>query len=48
MARGPLDDLLAEAGSTRADQIVGRSIDGYTCGFPVPTLDGRDAMIAMA
>ncbi len=43
-----LDDLLAEAGiDASADQIVGRSVDGYTCGFPVSALDGRDAMIAI-
>jgi DMSO/TMAO reductase YedYZ molybdopterin-dependent catalytic subunit len=44
-----LDDLLAEAGlDPRADQIVGRSVDGYTCGFPVAALDGRDALVAIA
>ena len=44
-----LDDLLAEAGiDPAADQIVGRSIDGYSCGFPVATLDGRDALVAIA
>jgi DMSO/TMAO reductase YedYZ molybdopterin-dependent catalytic subunit len=44
-----LDGLLAEAGvDPAADQIVGRSIDGYTCGFPVATLDGRDALVAIA
>jgi DMSO/TMAO reductase YedYZ molybdopterin-dependent catalytic subunit len=43
-----LDDLLAEAGiDPAADQIVGRAVDGYTCGFPVGTLDGRDALIAI-
>ena len=43
-----LDDLLAEAGiDPAADQIVGRSVDGYTCGFPVSALDGRDALIAI-
>ncbi len=43
-----LDDLLAEAGvRPEADQIVGRSVDGYTCGFPTDTLDGRDAMVAV-
>ena len=42
-----LDDLLAEAGiDPAADQVVGRSVDGYTCGFPVAALDGRDAMVA--
>jgi DMSO/TMAO reductase YedYZ molybdopterin-dependent catalytic subunit len=43
-----LDDLLAEAGiQPGADQIVGRSVDRYTCGFPVAALDGRDAMVAL-
>jgi DMSO/TMAO reductase YedYZ molybdopterin-dependent catalytic subunit len=44
-----LDDLLAEAGiRPGADQVVGRSVDGYTCGFPVAALDGRDALVAVA
>ena len=43
-----LDDLLNEAGiKPQADQIVGRSIDGWTGGFPTEVLDGRDAMIAI-
>jgi DMSO/TMAO reductase YedYZ molybdopterin-dependent catalytic subunit len=43
-----LDDLLEEVGvDSEADQIVGRSVDGYTCGFPVSVLDGRDALIAV-
>lgn len=43
-----LDDLLAEAGiQPQADQIVGRSVDRYTCGFPVSALDGRDALVAI-
>jgi DMSO/TMAO reductase YedYZ molybdopterin-dependent catalytic subunit len=43
-----LDDLLAEAGiDPGADQIVGRSVDGYTCGFPVAALDGRGALVAI-
>ena len=43
-----LDDLLAEAGiQSAADQIVGRSVDRYTCGFPVAALDGRAAMVAV-
>jgi DMSO/TMAO reductase YedYZ molybdopterin-dependent catalytic subunit len=43
-----LDDLLDEAGvDPAADQIVGRSVDGYTCGFPVAALDGRPALIAI-
>lgn len=42
-----LDDLIRDAGvRSSADQIVGRSVDGYTCGFPVDTLDGRDALVA--
>ncbi len=44
-----LDDLLADAGlDPAADQIVGRSVDGYTCGFPVAALDGRPALVAVA
>jgi len=43
-----LDDLLDEAGlDPAADQIVGRSVDGYTCGFPVAALDGRHALVAI-
>lgn len=43
-----LDDLLAEAGiSPDADQIVGRSVDGWTSGFPTAVLDGRDALLAI-
>lgn len=44
-----LDELLAEAGiAPSADQVVGRSVDDYTCGFPVEAAtDGRDAMIAL-
>jgi DMSO/TMAO reductase YedYZ molybdopterin-dependent catalytic subunit len=31
-----------------ADQVVGRSIDGFECGFPLAAaLDGRDALIAV-
>lgn len=42
-----LDDLIREAGPlTRADQVMGYSVDGFTAGFPVAALDGRDAMIA--
>jgi DMSO/TMAO reductase YedYZ molybdopterin-dependent catalytic subunit len=45
-----LDDLLREAGPRGgADMVVGRSVDGYECGFPLENaLDGRDAMIAVA
>lgn len=44
-----LDELLVEAGvQPAADQIVGRSYDGYTCGFPVAAaMDGRDAMVVV-
>jgi DMSO/TMAO reductase YedYZ molybdopterin-dependent catalytic subunit len=43
-----LDDLLADAGiKADADQIVGRSVDGYTCGFPTAALDGRNAIVAV-
>jgi DMSO/TMAO reductase YedYZ molybdopterin-dependent catalytic subunit len=45
-----LDELLREAGPRDgADMVVGRSVDGYECGFPLDNaLDGRDAMIAVA
>lgn len=44
-----LDALLDEAGiDPNANQIVGRSVDDYTCGFPVSALDGRDALVAIA
>lgn len=43
-----LDELLAEAGiDPSADQLVGRSVDGYTCGFPIAALDGRPALVAV-
>lgn len=43
-----LDDLLEEAGiDPAADQVVGRSVDGFTAGFPTATLDGRDALVAV-
>ncbi|MEP6298887.1 MAG: molybdopterin-dependent oxidoreductase [Ilumatobacter sp.] len=43
-----LDELLEEAGvSPDATQVVGRSIDGYTCGFPIEAAtDGRNALVA--
>jgi DMSO/TMAO reductase YedYZ molybdopterin-dependent catalytic subunit len=43
-----LDELLAEAGvDPAANQVVGRSIDGYTCGFPIEAAtDGRNALVA--
>ena len=45
-----LDDLLREAGvQPDADMVVGRSSDGFECGFPVANaMDGRDAIIAVA
>ncbi len=43
-----LDDLIREVGpSAKADQIMGYSSDGFTAGFPLAALDGRDAMIAI-
>ena len=43
-----LDDLLDEAGvDPSADQVVGRSVDGFTAGFPTAVLDGRDAIVAV-
>jgi DMSO/TMAO reductase YedYZ molybdopterin-dependent catalytic subunit len=46
----PLRELLAEAGvDETADQIVGRSVDGWTSGFPVAAVnDGRDAIVALS
>lgn len=46
----PLKDLLEEAGpDAGADQVIGRSSDGFTTGAPTSTMmDGRDAMIAVA
>lgn len=44
-----LADLLDEAGvHNEATQVFGKSVDGWTCGFPVEIArDGRDAMIAL-
>lgn len=44
-----LADLLAEAGvRPGADQLVSRSVDGYTAGTPTAVaIDGRDAMVAI-
>lgn len=43
-----LDELLDEVGiDSDADQIVGRSVDGWTGGFPVEVLDGRDCIVAV-
>jgi len=46
----PLKELLDEAGvKDGATQIVGRSVDGWTSGFPTKlAMDGRDAMVAIA
>jgi DMSO/TMAO reductase YedYZ molybdopterin-dependent catalytic subunit len=45
----PLPVLLERAGvQAAATQLVGRSVDGFTVGFPVETaLDGRDALVAV-
>jgi DMSO/TMAO reductase YedYZ molybdopterin-dependent catalytic subunit len=45
----PLTDLLDLAGtSAEATQIVGRSVDGWTAGFPTEiATDGRPAMVAV-
>ncbi len=44
-----LSDVLAQVGVQRgADQLVGRSVDDFTAGFPTAlALDGRPAMIAL-
>ena len=44
-----LSDLLARAGvQAGADQLVGRSVDDFTAGFPTAVaLDGRPAMVAL-
>ena len=43
-----IDDLIREAQpSARADQIMGWSSDGFSAGFPLAALDGRDAIIAI-
>jgi DMSO/TMAO reductase YedYZ molybdopterin-dependent catalytic subunit len=46
----PLRDLIEEAGpSAAAEQVMGRSVDGWTGGFPLElALDGRDALVAVA
>jgi DMSO/TMAO reductase YedYZ molybdopterin-dependent catalytic subunit len=45
----PLKDLLDEVQpEDGADQVVSRSVDGWTCGTPTSVLrDGRDAMLAV-
>jgi hypothetical protein len=44
-----LDELLRRAGPRpEATQVVGRSVDGFTTGFPTRlALDGRDALVAI-
>jgi DMSO/TMAO reductase YedYZ molybdopterin-dependent catalytic subunit len=46
----PLGDILREAGVHRdANQLIARSVDGFTVGTPTAALlDGRDAMLAVA
>jgi DMSO/TMAO reductase YedYZ molybdopterin-dependent catalytic subunit len=43
-----LADILDEAGLQEgAEQVVSRSVDGWTCGSPIESImDGRDAMLA--
>jgi DMSO/TMAO reductase YedYZ molybdopterin-dependent catalytic subunit len=45
----PLKDLLAEVEpDADADQLIGRSADGWTCGTPTAACrDGRDALLAV-
>jgi DMSO/TMAO reductase YedYZ molybdopterin-dependent catalytic subunit len=44
----PLQQLLDEVGvDPSADQLVGRSVDGYTCGFPVEAAGDRTALVAV-
>ncbi len=44
----PLKELLDEAGvKDGVDQIVGRSVDGYTGGFPLEAAYDRDAIVAI-
>jgi DMSO/TMAO reductase YedYZ molybdopterin-dependent catalytic subunit len=41
-------ELLDEARPRgRADQLVGRSVDGYTCGFPLSAAYDRDCIVAV-
>lgn len=43
-----LTEILNRAGPLpAASQVVGRSVDGWTAGFPTATLDGRPAMVAV-
>ncbi|MBL7256988.1 molybdopterin-dependent oxidoreductase [Paractinoplanes lichenicola] len=45
----PIRELLEEAGPLPgADQVIQRSVDGWTCGSPTSALmDGRDALLAV-
>lgn len=45
----PLAELLDEAGVQEgATQVVGRSVDGWDCGFPTELVyDGREALVAL-
>ena len=45
----PVQRLLDEAGvDPAADKLVGRSVDGYPCGFPVSAVgDGRTCLVAV-
>ena len=44
----PLQALLDRAGvRPGATQVVGRSVDGFTAGFPTSALDGRQALVAL-
>ena len=44
-----LKDLVLQAGvKPEAEQLFSRSLDGWTCGFPIElALDGRDALLAI-
>jgi DMSO/TMAO reductase YedYZ molybdopterin-dependent catalytic subunit len=44
LARELLEEARPRAG---ADQLVGRSVDGYTCGFPLSAAYHRDCMVAV-
>ncbi len=44
----PLKTLLDKSGiQSKADQVFTTSVDGFTAGFPVEALDGRDAILAI-
>jgi DMSO/TMAO reductase YedYZ molybdopterin-dependent catalytic subunit len=45
----PLNEILEQAGvQAGAEQIVGRSVDGFTVGFPTEVaFDGREALVAV-